>query len=303
MDSLPSDSMRVCAAAAMSKRFLRFLLRHRLTRPQWVLPLLSLIVASSIWAISYALPADASLFDLLFQGVQAIQLSNLSDQQEIALGSKINQQILSSDFKLLDDPAIARYVDRVGQGLVPYSKRPNIPYHFQVVQDKQVNAFATTGGYVYVTTGLLATAANEAQLAGVIGHEMGHIGARHLLAQMRKQAIESGIASAAGLDRSTAVNLGVQLALNLPGSRRQEFEADHLGLFTITQAGYDPKALPAFMKNLVNSGSVPAFLSNHPATPDRIRTLNQLIDQNNLTGSGGLDNAAYQATVRSRLTG
>ena len=287
----------------MNKSFLRFLLRHRLTRPQWVLPLLSLIVASSIWAISYALPADASLFDLLFQGVQAIQLSNLSDQQEIALGSKINQQILSSDFKLLDDPAIAKYVERVGQGLVPYSKRPNIPYHFQVVQNKQVNAFATTGGYVYVTSGLLATAANEAQIAGIIAHEMGHIGARHLITDMRKQAIESGIASAAGLDRSTAVNLGVQLALNLPGSRRHEFEADQLGVFTISQAGYDPRALPAFMKNLLNSGSVPAFLSSHPATPDRIRMLNQLIDQNNLTGSGGVDNAAYQSRVRSRLTG
>lgn len=279
------------------------MLHHRLTRPQWVLPLLSLIVASSIWAISYALPANASLFDLIFQGVQAIQLSNLSDQEEIALGSKINQQILSSDYKLLDDPAIAKYVDRVGQGLVPYSKRPNISYHFQVVQNKQVNAFATTGGYVYVTSGLLATAANEAQIAGIIGHEMGHIGARHLITDMRKQAIESGIASAAGLDRSTAVNLGVQLALNLPGSRRHEFEADQLGVFTISQAGYDPRALPAFMKNLLNSGSVPAFLSSHPATPDRIRMLNQLIDQNNLTGSGGLDNAAYQSRVRSRLTG
>ena len=219
------------------------------------------------------------------------------------MGSKINQQVLSSDYKLLDDPAIAKYVDRVGQALVPYSKRPNISYHFQVVQNKQVNAFATTGGYVYVTSGLLATAANEAQIAGIIAHEMGHIGARHLITDMRKQAIESGIASAAGLDRSTAVNLGVQLALNLPGSRRHEFEADQLGVFTISQAGYDPRALPAFMKNLLNSGSVPAFLSSHPATPDRIRMLNQLIDQNNLTGSGGVDNAAYQSRVRSRLTG
>ncbi len=259
------------------------------------------MVASSIWAVSYALPADASLFDLLLQGVQVIQLSNLSDQQEIALGSRMNQEIISSQFHVLDDPVTAKYVDRVGQRLVRYSKRPNIPYHFQVVQDKQVNAFATTGGYVYVTSGLLATAANEAQVAGVVGHEMGHIGARHLISQMRQQAIESGIASAAGLDRSAAVNLGVQLALNLPGSRQNEFEADHLGLFTITKAGYAPSALPEFLKNLLNSRSVPAFLSTHPATPDRIRTLNQLIAQNNLAGSGGLDNATYQATIRSRL--
>ena len=214
----------------------------------------------------------------------------------------MNQEITSSQFHLLGDPVTAKYVDRIGQRLVPYSKRPNIPYHFQVVQDKQVNAFATTGGYVYVTSGLLATAANEAQVAGVVGHEMGHIGARHLISQMRKQAIESGIASAAGLDGSAAVNLGVQLALTLPGSRQNEFEADHLGLSTITKAGYAPSALPDFLKNLLNSSSVPAFLSTHPATADRIRTLNQLIAQNNLTGSGGLDNAIYQANIRSRLT-
>jgi predicted Zn-dependent protease len=265
-------------------------------------PLLSLIVALGIWATSSALPADASLFDLLVGGIQAVQLSQLSDKQEISLGSQMNKQILESQFHLLNDPVISQYVNQVGQRLVPHSQRPNIPYKFQVVKDKQINAFATMGGYVYVTTGLLAAADNEAQLASVLGHEMGHIAARHVIQQMKQQAIEAGLASAAGLSNNAAVNLGVKLALNLPGSRSHEFEADRRGLFTFTKEGYDPEAMPTFMKKLVNSNSGPAFLSTHPAAPDRIRTLNQLIASNHLTrGSLGLGNSDYQAIVLSRL--
>ncbi len=288
----------------MKIRLKKFWLPRLLTRPQRMFPLLSLLVALGIWGISYALPADASLFDLITGGIQYVQLSRISDKQDIALGAQMNKQILQSEFHLLGDPVIARYVDQVGQRLVPYSQRPNIPYHFQVVQDKQVNAFATTGGYVYVTSGLLATADNEAQLASVLGHEMGHIAARHVIHQMQQQAIESGLAGAVGMSNNAAVNLGIQLGLNLPGSRSHEFEADHIGLFTFAKEGYDPKAMPAFMQKLVSSSSPPAFLSTHPATPDRIRTLDQLIAENNLTnGSLGLGNTNYKATIRSRLNG
>jgi predicted Zn-dependent protease len=279
-----------------------FWLLRRLNRVQWIYPLLSLLTTLGIWVTSCALPVNASLFDLLTGGVQVIQLSRLSDKQEIALGSQMNKQILESQFHLLKDPVISQYVDQVGQRLVPYSQRPNLPYHFQVVKDKQVNAFATMGGYVYVTAGLLATADNEAQLASVLGHEMGHIAARHVIQQMKQQAIEAGLVSAAGLSQNAVVNLGVQLALNLPGSRSHEFEADRRGLLTFTKEGYDPEAMPAFMKKLVNSGSVPAFLSTHPATPDRIRTLNQLIASNHLVnGSLGLGNTDYKAIILSRL--
>ncbi|MBD2104353.1 M48 family metallopeptidase [Leptolyngbya sp. FACHB-261] len=288
----------------MNNRSFSRLIHHLSFRQRWLLPCLSAIVALTIWATSYAQPANAQrgLVDLIFRGIQVIQLSSLSDRQEVTLGGQINQQLLSSEFRLLNEPNITRYVDRIGQRLVPYSERPNIPYRFQVVRNNQVNAFATMGGYVYVTSGLLAKAANEAELASVLGHEMGHIVGRHAVNQMKQQAIEAGLASAAGLDRNTAVRIGVELALNRPGSRRDEFEADRLGLFSLTRAGYAASAMPAFMQNLVSSRSVPNFLSTHPATPDRIRTLNQLIAQNNLAGSAGLDNAAYQSAVRSRLT-
>jgi beta-barrel assembly-enhancing protease len=262
--------------------------------------LLSLTLTSGVWATAIQ-PARASLLDLIFQGLQVIQLSNLSDQQEVALGEQINQQLLTQEFHLHNDLVISRYVNQVGQQLVPFSERPQIPYHFQVVQDPQINAFSTMGGYVYVTAGLLAVADNEAQVASVLGHEMGHISARHAVEQMRQRAIVAGVANAASLDRDLAVNIGVELAVSRPNSRRDEFEADWLGLSMLHRAGYASSAMPAFLEKLTRYPSSPTFLSTHPAVTDRINTLNHLIQVNHFVGSKGLDNAVYQTTIRSRL--
>jgi beta-barrel assembly-enhancing protease len=271
------------------------------TRKRGLSLLLSLTLASGVWAATSMQPARASLLDLIFQGIQVIQLSNLSDQQEVALGEQINQQLLAKEFHLQNDPVIARYVNQVGQQLVPFSERPQIPYHFQVIQDPQINAFSTMGGYVYVTTGLLAVADNEAQVASVLGHEIGHISARHAVEQMRQRAIVAGVANAASLDRDQAVNIGVELAVSRPNSRRDEFEADWLGLSMLHRAGYASSAMPAFLEKLTRSPSSPTFLSTHPAVTDRISTLNHLIQVNHFVGSRGLNNAVYQTTIRSRL--
>ncbi|MFB2771184.1 M48 family metalloprotease [Pelatocladus sp. BLCC-F211] len=121
------------------------------------------------------------------------------------------------------------------------------------------------GGYVYVTTGLLKAADNEAQLASVIAHEIGHIASRHAIEQMRETAIARGVATAAGLERSTAVQIGVDLALQRPNSREDEFEADRKGLRTLGRAGYAESAMIAFMQKLLQKRSLPTFLSTHPA--------------------------------------
>ena len=263
--------------------------------------LLSLTLASGLWLTAYMQPARASFLDLIFQGIQVIQLSNLSDQQEVALGEQINQQLLTEEFYLRNDPVISNYINQVGQQLVPFSGRPQIPYHFQVVQDPQINAFSTMGGYVYVTTGLLAVADNEAQVASVLGHEIGHISARHAVKQMREQAIIAGVANAASLDRDLAVNIGVELALRRPNSRRDEFEADSLGISMLDRAGYASSAMPTFLEKLTRYSSSPTFLSTHPAITDRINRLNNLIQVNHFVGSRGLDNVVYQSTIRSRL--
>lgn len=271
-------------------------------RRRWFYGLVSLLVSFGI-VVSTPGPSQAiPWLELIFRGVQIIQLSNLSDRQEVELGGQINQQLLRQEFRLYDNASVTGYVSEIGQRLVPFSARPEIPYVFQVVADDQVNAFATMGGYVYVTTGLMREADNEAQLASVLGHEIGHIAAHHAVEQMREMAIAQGVASATGLDRNTAVNIGVELALRRPNSRRDELEADQLGLANLSNTGYAPSAMVAFMQKLLRQNSTPSFLSTHPATSTRIDALNQQIDPATANTGIGLDEAAYDSRISPLLS-
>lgn len=275
-----------------------FLANYRLWRRRWLYPLISVVVALSL-CLSTPLPGRAiDLFPLLFQGVQVLQLSNISARQEADLGKQINQEIVGS-LRLYRNPEINRYVEQIGRRLAANSDRPNLPYTFQVVEDDAINAFATLGGYVYVHTGLLKAADNEAELASVIAHEIGHIGGKHLVNQMRQKAIASGVATAAGLNRNAAVGIGVDLALNRPRSRQDEFDADKRGLRTLTRSGYAQSAMVSFMQKLLTKGSVPTFLSTHPATSDRIDSLKRAINSQRSNGNYGLNNAAYKANIRA----
>lgn len=271
-------------------------------RRRLLYPLLSIVLALSLIVgtpqVSQALP----WLNLIFQGIQVIQLSNISDRQEVQIAGQINQQLVSDQVQLYRNPQITRYVDEIGQRLAKGSKRPDIPYTFQVVKDKNINAFATMGGFVYLNTGLIAAADNEAQLASVIGHEIGHIVKRHSIQQMRQTAIARGLATAAGLDRNTLVNIGVELALQRPNSRKDEFEADQEGLYNMEQAGYAPSAMVAFMGKLLKAGgSVPTFLSTHPAASDRIAALEQAISPAQANVGEGLNDKAYKNKIRALL--
>ena len=265
-------------------------------------PLLSSLLALSFVVGTAQVSRGVSVFDLIFQGIQVVQLSNVSDKQEVEIGQQINKELVRSDIRLYRNPEITRYVNEIGQRLATQSKRPDIPYTFQVVNDKNINAFATMGGFVYINTGMIASADNEAQLASVMAHEIGHIVARHALGQMRQTAIARGLAVAAGLDRNTLVNIGVELALQRPNSRKDEFEADQLGLETLQKTGYAPSAMVAFMEKLLKAGSSgPTFLSTHPATSDRINALKQAINPAQANVGAGLDPNAYKNKVRVLL--
>lgn len=264
--------------------------------------LMSLLLAVTLNPFAVKAFDLSDLFRVLPSALQIIQLSSLGDNDEVALGRQIDAQI-QQEVRISRDPAANALVSRLGQILVPTSDRPNIPYTFRVVDDKNLNAFATMGGFVYINSGTIAASDNVAQLASVIGHEMGHISARHALEQMKQNAIAQGIATIAGVADDRLVGIGVDLALRLPNSREAEFEADRRGLLNITRAGFAAKAMPAFMKKLLNSngGSTPAFFSTHPATGDRIIALNQSIQQNNLNTSGGLNDGEYQRIWRSHF--
>lgn len=237
--------------------------------------------------------------ELLLRGAQIVQLSSISPKQEVELGSQINQELIDSgQIKISNNQGINNYINGIGQELAKQSERPDIPYTFQVVEDDSINAFATMGGYVYVNTGLIKKADNEAELASVIGHEIGHIEGRHSLEQMKERAIAQGVLSAAGLDRSQAVQIGVELAVNRSNSRSDELEADQFGLENIKGAGYAPSGMIGFMKKLLEQGSsVPTFLSTHPATSERIERLQAEIPDSEANVGKGLDNQAYQNQI------
>lgn len=245
--------------------------------------------------------ADIDLLDLIFQGVRIIQISNLSDEQEIALGQEINRQILQQ-VEVYDNASITQYVDAIGQQLVSGVDRPQIPYTFQVIEDDRINAFATLGGFVYVNTGLLQAADNEAQLASVIGHEIAHVDRRHAIQQLQQAAIAEGILTAGGLDSNAAIGLGVELALHRPNSRAHELEADESGLSLLEQANYAPIAAVNFLKKLLDQPqTTPDFLSTHPHPEERVEALEARLDPATASTGQGLNNAAYRDRIRPLL--
>jgi len=230
--------------------------------------------------------------------IEIVKLNNITDAQEASYGRETNQALLNDKVRLYRNSAVTSYVDRIGQRLARNSTRSNIKYTFQVIDDDAINAFATMGGYVYVNTGLMKAADNEAQLAGVIGHEIGHIANRHALKQIKKAAINQGIGAVTGLDRNQIVQLGVQLALTLPNSRNDEYEADRSGLTTMIQTGYAPTAMPEFMKKLISNNSAPEFLSSHPAVSERVSNLQRMIPAAYKNRTNGLNANAYKQNLR-----
>ncbi|XWK88230.1 MAG: M48 family metallopeptidase [Phormidium sp.] len=269
------------------------------SRRRWFYPMLSVVVALGLVVSPMSTSVQALPWErLLFQGIQVLQLSNISARQEVQLGKQINDQLVGSQVRLYRNARINQYVDQIGQRLASVSDRPKLPYTFQVVRDDNVNAFATMGGFVYVTTGLLSTVDNEAQLASVIGHEIAHITDRDALKQMRQAAITRGIATAAGVDTNRLVNLGVEFALKRPGSRSDELEADQRSLQMLAKAGYPQSAMIAFLEKLLGQPSSPSFLSTHPATRDRITAIKRSIDPSNANTGYGLDEQAYRSAIQ-----
>ncbi len=236
--------------------------------------------------------------EIFLRGVQVIQINNISDQQEVEYGRQMRQQLINGRrIKVYENQNVNRYINDIGQKMVKSSDRTNLPYTFTVVENDQINAFATMGGFIYLHTGLISAAANEAELASVIGHEIGHVVAKHSQKQIRQQAITQGLLSAAGLRSAQIVQLGVATAVSLPNSRQDEFEADNIGLRNLINAGYAPRAMPDFMQKLDRGGRA-NLLSSHPGARDRVIALNRQIPSNTANQGTGLDEAQYRNNIR-----
>ncbi|TAF52496.1 MAG: M48 family peptidase [Oscillatoriales cyanobacterium] len=242
-----------------------------------------------------------SLGDILPSAIEVLQLSTMSDEREVSIGSQIDAQLKANrNISIYNNTSVQQFVEDLGERLVAVSDRPDLSFTFQIVNDSSINAFATLGGFVYVNTGLIALAENEAELAGVVAHEIGHITEKHVIERMKQAAIARGVAGSTGVDDSVLVGIGYELALSLPSSRRAEYEADEVGLAMLEDAGYAPSGIVTFFEKLAaasGGGRPPTFLSTHPATESRIRRLNRQIDDSERNQGDGLDTAAYRRQV------
>lgn len=169
----------------------------------------------------------------------------MSEQQEIALGASQHPQILKQ-YPLYDDPELQAYVDRIGQAIARQSHRAELPFTFSVVDSADINAFALPGGYIYVTRGIMAYLNSEAELAGVLGHEVGHVTARHGVRQQSAQSVTGllGVVLAASTDGAynDLISAGSQALVSGYG-RKHELEADRLGAEYLANTGRDPERM------------------------------------------------------------
>ena len=210
-----------------------------------------------------------------------------SIEKEMAFGKRMSQEV-ERETRLLDDPVITEYVNRLGQNLVRHSDA-KVPFTIKVIESDEVNAFALPGGYLFVNTALIRRAGNEAELAGVLAHEIAHVAARHGTKQAtRGELIDYAsipllfTGGWAGFAARRAIGLAVPTGL-LRFSRGMETEADRLGLEYLYRSGYDPVACIDFFEkmNSLNKGkpgTIARMFSSHPMTGDRIRHAQQQIE-------------------------
>jgi len=201
-----------------------------------------------------------------------------STQEEITVGQSVDRQI-RKEFKPGSDAEAKEWVEKIGRKVAGKSGRGDITYYFEVLEDKSVNAFAGPGGYIYVTTGLLKLVSSDNELACVLGHEVGHVAARHAIKQMQSQVLYSVPASIIFSEsRYAQIEQAVNVAFNLTQlsySRKDELQADTLGMSYAQQAGYDPAGMVSFLRKLSDIEKkeprlIIAPLSTHPVTSVRI---------------------------------
>ena len=203
-------------------------------------------------------------------------------QREIAMGKQAAMEV-EKTAKMINDPVVTEYVNRVGQNLVRNSDA-EVPFTIKVIDSDEINAFALPGGFFYVNSGLILRADEEAELAGVMGHEIAHVAARHGTKTATKGELMQ-LATIpvmilvpygwAGYGIYEGLNLAIPMSY-LKFTRDAEKEADYLGLQYMYKAGYDPNAFVSFFEKIEaeerrHPGSIPKIFSTHPPTPDRVQ--------------------------------
>lgn len=213
--------------------------------------------------------------------------ARMSPEDEQKLGAAFMRRI-RQEIPIVEDPEVVDYINSLGYQLVAHSDYRSHPFHFFVINDNGINAFAGPGGYIGANSGLILTAESESELAAVLAHEIAHITQRHLDRTMdatEKLGLPTAAAIIAAIvlggndiniaEAAIAATLAANLQTQLNFSRTHETESDHIGMRILAQAGYDPMAMPGFFERLQQSdrlydAGVPEFLRTHPVTTDRI---------------------------------
>lgn len=233
-----------------------------------------------------------------------------SDDDEREIGREAAAVLLGAA-PVLDDPALQKYVNRVGLWVALQSERPDLPWRFAVLDDADINAFAAPGGYIFITKGMLARLRSEAELAGVLAHEVGHVVAGHHLKAIRKHARTRLIGMAAEAAMEEQGHDSRQVAALISGARaiygkgldrKDEFHADRLGVVLAARAGYDPYALLAVLQTLdtinADSGELSLLFKTHPRPADRLVRLDVVMAGrlDGISGAGGEQRFRTQMT-------
>ena len=232
-------------------------------------------------------------------------------EKEMALGRQLAQEV-KRQTKMLDDPIVGEYVNRVGQNLVRNSDA-KVPFTFEVIDGPEVNAFALPGGYVFVYTGLLKMADEEDEFAAVLAHEIAHVAARHMTREATRQqiaqiaAIPLGavLGGWGGFAARQGAGLGIPMTF-LSFDRKDEAEADYLGVQYMYAAGYDPNGAISIFEKLealerARPGSVSRLFATHPMDADRIRKTQQEIDRILPSRPGYVVTTSEYIAIRERL--
>lgn len=242
----------------------------------------------AIFAMALTAQAGAATFDLgrlLGAGKDlATAASGMDEKEEVAVGREVAGRMLGAA-PLVADPELQAYVNRVGRWIAAQTERPDLPWHFGIIDSSAINAFAAPGGYVLVTRGLYEILDSEAQLAGVLGHEIGHIVQRHHITVMQKSAaISAGAQLAQARDRSQLVGnlIGTGAEVFARGlDKSAEFEADQMGVVLAARAGYSPYGLVEVLHKLSARGAEDASLAllfkTHPHPGERLTEMGQVL--------------------------